>query len=130
MSNSDDRRSEDPGRREYDHMVCPMHQAHEKCMDTLKRKVDNRVKQSEFDHLEIEVETKLDRWIFVLFVTSIVIFITIASAAYGWIAMETVQRKADVVLLTANQAKLMRYFDIAPVGSREEAKRLMEGLDN
>ena len=122
----EDRRSEDPGRREYDHLVCPMHKVHEKCMDTLKVKVDRRVKQASFDHLECEVEHKLDKWIFVLFVTSIAVFITIASASYGWIAMETINHKTNIVILQANQEKLMEHFDLRPIKNEEEAKKIIK----
>lgn len=123
---SGDRRSEEPGRRDYDHVVCPMHSVHERCMDILKKKVDNRVKRDTFSHLEGEVESKLDKWIFVLFVTSIAIFITIASAAYGWIAMETIDHKTNIVILQANQEKLMEHFNLTPIKSPEEAKKIVK----
>jgi hypothetical protein len=103
-----------------------MHDTHDRCINTLKHKVDNRVKRDTFNHLEAEVETKLDKWIFVLFVTSIAIFITIASAAYGWIAIETINLKTNVVILQANQEKLMEHFDLSPVRSEKEAEKLIK----
>jgi len=110
-----ERRRGKPGRRDYDNMTCPFHEGTCKDIEHLMAKSEEHADKKSITSLWSKLDTKLDKGIFIAYISSIVILISIACAAFGWVASEVVASKTQIAILIVNQSKLLKHFDIAPV---------------
>jgi len=101
-----DRRGVLPGRRFGDLSTCPLHDDHHSDLKELK-------------------DTKLDKWVFRLFVSSVVVLIVVASTMFGYVASRSIRSSEQIAVLQVNQNRLLKHFDIPTVRDPEDAKEIL-----
>lgn len=103
--------------------ACPYHSEHHKDIKELQNELRNKASMDAlkdvYDKLGDVGKGKLDKWVFVLYVTSIAVFITIASTAVAFMTNTYIKSSERIVTLEANQHVVMEYFGLKPVKPSE-----------
>ena len=122
----EDRRGENPGRRYYDQMKCPFHDGMCSDIKGLEKKSDNIVGKEDFRELRKTIESKMDKVEFWKILGVGVTAFLLSVGFIGWLAAEQYGSKSNLTLLSANQIRLMKHFELKPIESIAKAKSIIE----
>jgi len=107
----EERRSKKNGRREADRSVCVYHDICHETLAGMKQNCIDHIKSNEVKFEKME-KSKLDGWIFKLFLATTIPIVLTLGGWIGWNAFETVK---IVTKLDTNQRHLMEEFAIKPI---------------
>lgn len=109
---------------------CPYHRDHHEDIRSIKKELEDAVKKEAIQAVCNKIKQKLDRWVFVLFVSSMAVFITVASTLAIKVTSTALDEHDRIVMLEANQHIVMDHFGLHPVYDAKEGEEIVKNGKN